>query len=142
MMSFNYLSGEAITNFDEGRPLFLRTPTSKLTLASFMRVHLMSALATLKIGMRTLVREGVGFDTLIGHGGYFKTEGVGSRILSAALGCKIVTMETAGEGGPYGMAILASYVLNKSEYGSLPDYLEKAVFRNTKTTLTEACAEE
>ena len=99
-----------------------------------MRVHLMSALSTLKIGMRTLEREGVEFNTLIGHGGYFKTEGVGSRILSAALGCKVVTLESAGEGGPYGMAILASYLLSKNGYTSLPDYLDRAVFRDAKAT--------
>ena len=142
LLSYNYLSGEGITNFDEGRPLFVRKPESRLSLASFMRVHLMSALATLKIGMRTLEREGVEFNTLIGHGGYFKTEGVGSRILSAALGCKVVTMESAGEGGPYGMAILASYLLRKSEFSSLPDYLDNSVFRDSNQKSYEATDEE
>lgn len=142
LVSYNYLSGEGITGFDEGRPLFVRRPESKLTLASFMRVHLMSALATLKIGMRTLEEEGVEFDTLIGHGGYFKTEGVGSRILSAALGCKVVTLESAGEGGPYGMAILASYLLFKDSYISLPDYLDRAVFRSAKATVSVATDDE
>ena len=142
LMSCNYLSGEAITGFDEGRPLFVRTPESKLTLASFMRVHLMSALATLKIGMRTLESEGVEFDTLIGHGGYFKTEGVGSSILSAALGCKVVTMESAGEGGPYGMAILASYLLAKNTYPSLPAYLDGAVFKNAGQKVSVATESE
>lgn len=142
LVSYNYLSGEGITGFDEGRPLFVRLPESKLSLASFMRVHLMSAIATLKIGMRTLEREGVKLDTLIGHGGYFKTEGVGSVILSAALGCKTVTMESAGEGGPYGMAILASFVLAKNRYASLPDYLDKAVFLDAKASVAVASAEE
>ena len=142
LLSYNYLSGEGITGFGEGRPLFVRMPESKLTLASFMRVHLMSALATLKIGMRTLEEEGVEFDTLIGHGGYFKTEGVGSRILSAALGCKVVTLESAGEGGPYGMAILASYLLFKESYISLPDYLDRAVFRGAKATVSVATDDE
>lgn len=142
LISYNYLSGEGITDFDEGRPLFLRKPESRLTLGSFMRVQLMSALATLKIGMRILENEGVEFDTLIGHGGYFKTEGVGSRILSAALGCKVVNMESAGEGGPYGMAILASYLLFKDSYASLPDYLDRAVFRDAKQKTYDATAEE
>ena len=142
LISYNYLSGEGITGFDEGRPLFVRKPDSRLCLGSFMRVHLMSALATLKIGMRTLEREGVEFNTLIGHGGYFKTEGVGSRILSAALGCKVVTLESAGEGGPYGMAILASYLLSGNGYTSLSDYLDRAVFRDAKATESVATDEE
>ena len=112
LLSYNYFSGEGVTDLDEGRPLFVRTPNSNFTLANFMRTHLLSALATLKIGLDILTQtEQVGIDKLYGHGGFFKTPGVGQRMLSAAVGVPVSVMETAGEGGPYGMALLCAYML-------------------------------
>ena len=137
IVSFNYYSGEGVTDFDEGRPLIIRQPDSRLTLADFMRTQLMSALATLKIGMDILTeRENVKIDRLYGHGGFFKTPEVGQRILSAAVNAPVSVMETAGEGGPYGMALLASFMLNKNGE-TLEDFLDKKVFAAAQiSTLT------
>ena len=137
-MSYNYYSGEGVTDLNEGRLLFLRKPDSKFTLANFMKTHLYSALATLKIGMDILRKEDVEIDKIYGHGGFFKTEEVGQRVLSAAIDAPVSVMETAGEGGPYGMAILASYLINKEDNESLEDYLDNKVFINAKTTSLEA----
>jgi sugar (pentulose or hexulose) kinase len=129
LLSFNYFSGEGVTDLDAGRPLFVRVPDSNFTLANFMRTHILSALATLKIGLDILTQtEGVEVDKLYGHGGFFKTPEVGQRMLSAAIGSPVSVMETAGEGGPYGMALLAAYMLNREEGESLPDYLDSKVF--------------
>ena len=138
LLSYNYFSGEGVTDLDAGRPLFVRTPDARFTLANFMRTHLLSALATLKIGMDILTRtEQVRIDKLYGHGGFFKTPEVGQRMLSAAVGAPVSVMETAGEGGPYGMALLAAYMLRKDAGESLADYLDNKVFANAKTaTLT------
>ena len=134
LISYNYLSGEGITDLDAGRPLFARTPDARFTLANFMRTHLLSALATLKIGLDILTEEEhVPIDRLYAHGGYFKTPGVGQRMLSAAVGAPVSVMETAGEGGPYGMALLAAYMLWKQPGESLEDYLNNAVFSGAKT---------
>ena len=134
LMSFNYFSGEGVTDLDEGRPIFARTPDAKFTLANFMRAHILSALATLKIGIDILTRtERVEIDKLYGHGGFFKTPEVGQRMLSAAVGAPVSVMETAGEGGPYGMALLAAYMLWKREGESLPDYLDRRVFADAKS---------
>jgi len=133
LLSYNYYSGEAILSLNEGRPLFTRTPDSDFTLANVMRMHLQSALATLKYGMDILHKEeNIKIDRITGHGGYFKTEGVGSRIMSAALNTPISTMETAGEGGPYGMAILGAYLLWKEQNESFEDYLDNKVFAKAK----------
>ena len=133
LLSYNYLSGEGITDLDAGRPVFARTPDARLTLANFMRAHLFSALATLKIGVDILTRqENVPIDRLFAHGGYFKTPGVGQRMLSAAVGAPVCVMETAGEGGPYGMALLAAYRLWKKEGQTLADYLNESVFSGAK----------
>ena len=135
LLSYNYLSGEGVTDLDEGRPVFLRTPDAKMTLANFMRTHLLSALATLKIGLDILTREeNVPVDKLYGHGGYFKTPGVGQRMLSAAVGSPVSVMETAGEGGPYGMALLAAYTVWKKDGQPLEDYLENVVFAGAKSS--------
>ena len=135
LLSFNYLSGEGVTDMDEGRPVFARTPDAGFTLANFMRTHLQSALATLKIGMDILSEtENVKIDKLLGHGGFFKTPEVGQRLLSAAVEAPVSVMETAGEGGPYGMALLVSYMLNKEEGETLPDFLDNKVFANAKCT--------
>ena len=135
LLSFNYFSGEGVTDLDEGRPLFARTPDARFTLANFMRTHLLSALATLKIGLDILTRtEQVAIDKLYGHGGFFKTPGVGQRMLSAAVGAPVSVMETAGEGGPYGMALLGAYRLWKDEGETLEDYLDNKVFADAKST--------
>ena len=133
LMSYNYFSGEGVTDLDEGRPVFARTPDASFTIANFMRTHLYSALATLKIGMDILQREEqVKIDKLLGHGGFFKTPEVGQRMLSAAVNAPVSVMKTAGEGGPYGMALLAAYMLNKEEGESLPDYLDNKVFADAE----------
>ena len=138
LLSYNYFSGEGVTDLDEGRPVFARTPDARFTLANFMRTHLLSALATLKIGLDILTQtERVEIDKLYGHGGFFKTPEVGQRMLSAAVGAPVSVMETAGEGGPYGMALLAAYMLWKDEGESLPDYLDGKVFAGANSsTLT------
>jgi len=135
LLSYNYFSGEGVTDLDAGRPVFLRTPDSRFTLANFMRTHLLSALATLKIGLDILTgEENVRIDKLYGHGGYFKTPGVGQRMLSAAVGAPVSVMETAGEGGPYGMALLAAFRVWKESGETLEDYLEKKVFAQAKVS--------
>ena len=142
LLSFNYLSGEGVTDLDAGRPLFLRTPDARLTLANFMRTHLLSALATLKLGLDILTREeDVKVDRLYGHGGFFKTPGVGQRLLSAAIGAPVSVMETAGEGGPYGMALLAAYMLTDQNQ-SLADWLDGTVFGNAVSTTLTASDED
>ncbi len=139
LLSFNYFSGEGVTDLDAGRPLFVRVPDSNFTLANFMRTHILSALATLKIGLDILTQtEGVEVDKLYGHGGFFKTPEVGQRMLSAAVGSPVSVMETAGEGGPYGIALLAAYMLNKAEGESLPDYLDNRVFAGSSVNTVMA----
>lgn len=129
LLSYGYLSGENITGISEGRPLFVRSPESKFNLANFMRAHICSALGTLKIGMDILLKEeGVSIDTIMGHGGLFKTKTVGQKLLSGAIDAPVCVMETAGEGGPWGMALLASYMQRKDEGESLQDYLARKVF--------------
>ena len=143
LLSYNYFSGEGVTDLDEGRPVFARTPNAKLTLANFMRTHLLSALATLKIGMDILTgTEQVQIDKLYGHGGFFKTPEVGQRMLSAAVGTPVSVMETAGEGGPYGMALLSAYMLWHEEGESLPDYLYNKVFAGVKSSTLTATQED
>jgi sugar (pentulose or hexulose) kinase len=135
LLSYNYYSGEGVTDLDQGRPVFVRTPDARFTLANFMRTHLLSALATLKIGLDILTRtEQVPIDKLYGHGGFFKTPEVGQRMLSAAVGAPVSVMETAGEGGPYGMALLAAYMLWKDGGETLPDYLDNKVFASAKSS--------
>ena len=143
LMSFNYFSGEGVTDLDQGRPVFLRAENARMTLANFMRTHLLSALATLKIGLDILTKkENVPIDKLYGHGGYFKTPGVGQRMLSAAVGSPVSVMETAGEGGPYGMALLAGYMLWKGENETLEDYLDSKVFSGAKSSTLTADEED
>ena len=137
LISYNYFSGEGVTDLDEGRPIFARMPNCSFTLANFMRTHLLSALATLKIGLDILTKEeNIAVDKLYGHGGFFKTPGVGQRMLSAAVGAPVSVMETAGEGGPYGMALLAAFMLWREEGEVLEDYLDNKVFASaTSSTL-------
>lgn len=127
VMVCNYLAGEGITHMDAGRPLVARTPETKFTLANFFRSQLYSTMSTLKIGIDILAGERVAIDSLTGHGGLFKTPVVGQSYMAAACGAPVTCMETAGEGGPYGMALLASYRLNRGD-GGLEDYLSNKVF--------------
>ena len=124
----NYLAGEGVTHMDAGRPLVARLPGASFTLANFLRAQLYSTMATLKTGMELLAREQVRIDSLIGHGGLFKTPGVGQSYLAAACNAPVTCMETAGEGGPYGMALLAAYMLNREPGETLEDYLSRRVF--------------
>ena len=133
LVSFNYYSGEGVTDMNEGRLLFLRKPDSHFDLANFMRTHMYSALATLKIGMDILAKEDVAIDKIYGHGGFFKTEAVGQRMLSAAINAPVSVMKTAGEGGPYGMALLCAYALWRDENESLEDYLDNKVFADCES---------
>ena len=129
LLAYNYFSGEPVTGFEEGRPLFVRTPDSKFNLANFMRVNLFSALGVLKTGLDILLKEeGVQVDSILGHGGLFKTKGVGQRILAAAMNAPVTVMDTAGEGGAWGIALLASYMIHKQEGQTLADFLNREVF--------------
>ena len=129
LLAYNYFSGEHITNFEEGRPLFVRSPESKFNLANFMRVNLFTSLGALKTGLDILLKqEGVKLDEILGHGGLFKTKDVGQKIMAAAMDAPVSVMETAGEGGAWGIAVLASYMLNKDENETLDDYLTQKVF--------------
>ena len=128
LISYNYVSGEPVTGLQEGRPLFVRSANDKFTLANFMRAHLYGAIGVLKLGNDILLKEEhVKVDRITGHGGYFKTAGVGQRMLAAALNSPISVMETAGEGGAWGIALLAAYMVNKQGM-TLADYLEQVVF--------------
>lgn len=129
LLSYGFYSGESIVPVDEGRPLFARTPDSRFTLANFMRTHLYAALSTLKIGMDILVKEEkIRIDKILGHGGLFKTPGVGQRIMAAAMQAPVSVMETAGEGGAWGIALLASYAVRKAADETLETYLDQKVF--------------
>ena len=135
LLAYNYLSGEHITHLEEGRPLFVRTPESRFTLSNFMRVHLFSALGALKIGMDILFeQEQVKIDQVLGHGGFFKTKEVGQKIMAAAMNVPVSVMETAGEGGAWGIALLASYMLHKEENEPLEAYLSNKVFAGENST--------
>ncbi len=138
LLAYGYLSGEHITHFEEGRPLFVRSSDSNFNLANFMRVHLFTALGALKIGMDILLKEEeVKLDEILGHGGLFKTEGVGQSIMAAALNTPVSVMETAGEGGAWGIALLASYMVNKADNETLEEYLNRNVFaEQTGKTIT------
>jgi sugar (pentulose or hexulose) kinase len=131
LLAYNYFSGEPITHLEEGRPLFVRPPESHFTLSNFMRVHLFSALGTLKIGLDTLFeQERVKIDKILGHGGFFKTKEVGQKIMAAAMNVPVSVMETAGEGGAWGIALLATYMLRKATNETLEAYLSNKVFAN------------
>ena len=128
LLLYNYLSGEPITGMEAGCPLLMRTPEGRLSFANFMRAQLYSAMATLKIGLDILAGEQVAVDRLLGHGGFFKTPEVGQKVLAAAAGVPVSVMQTAGEGGPWGMALLAAYLVRKAPGQSLEDYLASQVF--------------
>ena len=129
LIAYNYISGEPVTGLAEGRPMFVRSANDHFNLANFMRANLYASVAVLKIGNDVLFKdEKVQVDRITGHGGLFKTKGVGQRILAAAINSPISVMETAGEGGAWGIALLAGYLVNNEEKLSLADYLDKKVF--------------
>lgn len=142
LMAFNYLSGEPVTGLDEGRPMLLRKPDAAFTLANVMRAHLTSACASLRIGMDILAKERVELDAMTGHGGFFKAGEIGQKIMSAALGTPVTVMKTAGEGGPWGMAVLAAYMQNRAKDESLSDYLSSRVFRDAESVTVAASEAE
>ncbi len=136
LLAYNYFSGEHITHLEEGRPLFVRTPESRFTLSNFMRVHLFSALGALKLGLDILFeQEQVKIDQILGHGGFFKTKEVGQKIMAAAMNVPVSVMETAGEGGAWGIALLASYMLHKAMNEPLEAYLSHKVFAGENGTM-------
>ena len=143
LLAYNYFSGESITGFEEGRPLFARTPDSRFNLANFMRVHLFTALGALKNGLDILLKEEhVKVDKIYGHGGLFKTPVVGQRIMAAAMDTPVSVMKTAGEGGAWGIALLASYMLAKSENETLTDFLNNKVFSQSESYTLEPTDED
>lgn len=143
LISYNYFSGEPVTGFDEGAPLFVRRADDKFTLANFMRTHLYSSLATLKAGLDLMFKEeDVKVDEMFGHGGLFKTKGVGQRIAAAAMNTPVSVMETAGEGGAWGIALLASYMQNKDNEESLQDFLNNKIFVGQTGSKMEPVAED
>ena len=132
LISYNYVSGEPVTGLAEGRPLFVRSQKDKFNLANFVRAQLYASVGVLKIGNDILFnKEHVAVDRITGHGGLFKTPGVGQRILAAALNTPISVMSTAGEGGAWGIALLAGYVVNNPKRMSLADYLEQVIFEGS-----------
>lgn len=141
LLAYNYVSGEHITHMEQGRPLFVRTPNSRFTLANFMRTHLFASVGALRIGLDILFeREQVQIDQILGHGGFFKTKEVGQRIMAAAMNVPVSVMETAGEGGAWGIALLAAYMLNKDGVEPLESYLAEKVFagQNAVTVAPDA----
>jgi sugar (pentulose or hexulose) kinase len=143
LLSYNYYGGEPITGLEQGRPLFTRLPDSSLTLPNFMRSLLFSTMATLKIGMDILTeKEHVAVDKLLGHGGLFKTKEVGQRLMAAALKTPVAVMETAGEGGAWGIALLAAYLLQREASQSLEGFLAQKVFGKNAGSLVEPDAKD
>lgn len=143
LLSYNYFSGEHVTGFNEGRPLFVREQNANFSLANFMRVNLFSALGALKVGCDIMLKEeGVKADRITGHGGLFKTKGVGQSILAAALDTPVSVMETAGEGGAWGIALLASYMVQKADGESLDDFLADKVFKDAVGTSVDPKPED
>lgn len=136
LLAYNYLSGEPITRLAEGRPLFVRTPDSRLTLANFVRTQIYGAFGTLSLGMQVLAEEGVEVDVMIAHGGLFRTEGVAQRLLAAALGTSVAVGQSAGEGGAWGIAVLASYLGAAHEMG-LAEFLDRHIFAKAHLVVVE-----
>ncbi len=133
IMAYGYFSGEHITGFEEGRPLMVRTPEANFTLGNFARAIVFSALGAIKLGQNILHAEGVKVDRMLGHGGLYKTKDVGQKLTAAAFNAPVSVMETAGEGGAWGIALLAEYMVHKAEGESLEDYLSKKVFAGMKS---------
>ena len=143
LLAYNYVSGEHITHVEEGRPLFVRTPNSRFSLANFMRTHLFASLGSLKIGLDILFeQEKVEIDQILGHGGFFKTPEVGQRMMAAAMAVPVSVMETAGEGGAWGIALLAAYTRQKAAGEPLEAYLTAKVFAGEKAVTLAPDAED
>ncbi len=143
LMAYNYFSGEHVTGFEEGRPLFVREVNSNFNIANFMRVTLYTAFGALKTGLDILLKEeDVKIDSIFGHGGLFTTKGVCQKILAAAMNAPVSVMETASEGGAWGMAILASYMKNKKDGEGLEDYLKANVFADVKGSVEQPDPED
>lgn len=139
LTSFNYYSGEGVTNLNSGKPLLIREPDANFSLANFMKMNILSSLATLKIGLDVLTKvEKIKIDKIYGHGGLFKTPRVAQEILSAAISSPVSLLTSAGEGGSYGMALLASYYLSKDKKETLEDYLDNKVFKKAKVVTINA----
>lgn len=136
IVSINYFSGEPVTGFSQGRPVVLRSENSNFNLANFMRTHIYSAIATLKIGMEILEEENVDIDKLMGHGGLFKTKYVGQKLMAGAMKTPVSVLSTAGEGGAWGIAVLASYAKNSFDL-SLEEFLDKNVFSKYEISTVE-----
>jgi sugar (pentulose or hexulose) kinase len=136
LIAYNYLAGEPITGLAEGRPLIVRTPGSRLTLANFMRTQLYAAFGTLSLGMNVLHGEGVKLDSMFAHGGMFRTAGVAQRLLAAAIGAPVSVGDTASEGGAWGIAVLAEYLRTGAGEG-LSDYLAGRVFAGAELEVAE-----
>ena len=141
LLAYNHLSGEPIAGLAEGRPLFVRTPDSRLTLANFMRAQLYGVYGTLALGMRVLAGEGVEIDVMFAHGGIFRTAGVAQRLLAGALDAPVAIGETASEGGAWGIAVLASYLSSADEV-DLGGYLNERVFANAAFDVIDPVAED
>lgn len=139
LLAYNYLAGEPVTGMTEGRPLVVRTPGSRLTLANFARTQILGVFGTLALGMRVLEAEDVALDRMFAHGGLFRTEGVAQRLLAAAIGAPVAVGETAGEGGSWGMAVLAAYLSADQDLGS---YLNERVFADAALAVTEPDAQD
>ncbi|PFG42344.1 sugar (pentulose or hexulose) kinase [Isoptericola jiangsuensis] len=139
LLAYNYLAGEPITGLDAGRPLFVRTPDSRLTLASFMRTQIYGAFGTLALGMRVLDGEGVAIDAMFAHGGMFRTAGVAQRLLAAAVDAPVAVGRTAGEGGAWGIAVLAAFAAaSAAEPGlTLAGYLADRVFADAELDVVD-----
>ena len=143
VLTYNYISGEPVTGLQDGRPLVVRSANDKFNLATFIRANLYATVAVLKLGNDILFNEEkVKVDRITGHGGLFKTKGVGQRVLAAALNSPISVMETAGEGGAWGIALLAGYLVNNTDERNLADYLENVVFAGNTGTEVSPTAEE
>lgn len=143
LISYNYFSGEPVTGLTEGRPLFVRTAGDKFNLANFMRAHLYASVGVLKIGNDILFNEEkIKVDRITGHGGLFRTKGVGQRVLAAAINSPISVMETAGEGGAWGIALLGSYLVNNDKKQSLADFLDEKVFAGNAGVEVSPTAED
>lgn len=136
LLAYNYLSGEPITGLTEGRPLVVRTPDSRLTLGNFVRTQVYGAFGTLSLGMRILAAEGVGVDAMYAHGGLFRTAGVAQRLLAAAVDAPVAVGRTAGEGGAWGIAVLAGYRASGATQ-DLGTYLTTHVFADAEIDVVQ-----
>ena len=137
IMTYGYFSGEHVTGFEEGRPLMVRMPDAKFTLGNFARAIVFSALGAIKIGMNILNAEGVKVDRMTGHGGLYKTKDVGQKLTAAAFNAPVSVMETAGEGGAWGIALLAEYMIRRAGDETLEHYLGEKVFTGMKSIVLD-----